>query len=151
MKRTAVVCLVALAIACTFTFALLVPSRALAAPPPGNELLAGPAPSVSTLAMQDTAQESKLQEGPADDEEKKGDEKEEKEKEDEKDEPKIKPYEEVITEEAVSDEGVFLSLLRLLHLVRSLDQHWDASPVFVLPVTNQPASAYLPLHCEYDV
>ncbi len=102
MKRTAVVCLVALAMVCTFTFALLVPSRALAAPPASGELLAGPAPSVSPLAAQDTAQE-----GPADDEEKKGDEKEEKEKEEEKDEPKIKPYEEVITEEAVSDEGVF--------------------------------------------
>ncbi len=37
MKRTAVVCLVALAMACTFTFALLVPARALAAPPPGGE------------------------------------------------------------------------------------------------------------------
>ena len=107
IKRTAVVCLVALAMVCTFTFALLVPARALAASPAGGEFLSGSTPAVSPLAMQDTAQESKLQEGPADDEEKKGDEKEEKEKEKKDEEPKIKPYEEVITEEAVSDEGVF--------------------------------------------
>ncbi len=80
----------------------------LASPPPptGSEPLAGSTPAVSPGAVQDTAQEGKVQEGPAPDEEKKGDKEKEGEKE-KKEEPKIKPYEEVITEEAVSDEGVF--------------------------------------------